>query len=152
MIKKDIKWVAKSFDQLGLQELYDLMALRQIVFVVEQDCPYLDADGKDQHSIHLMGFLDSEMVAYTRMVKPGISYKECSIGRVVSAPQVRGTGIGMDLMKESLKVVTDSFGKVAVRISAQKYLCHFYEKFNFECVGEEYLEDGIPHIEMLRNP
>jgi len=150
--KKCIKWVAKSFDQLTLQELYDLMALRQLVFVIEQDCPYLDADGKDQHSIHLMGFVNDEIVAYTRIVAPGISYKECSIGRVVSAQSVRGTGIGIHLMEESIKVVVDYFGEVAIRISAQKYLRKFYEKFRFEYVGKAYLEDGIPHIEMLRNP
>lgn len=145
-----INWQIKHFNELSLQEMYDFMVLRQEVFVVEQDCPYLDCDGKDQFSHHLMGYNEAnKLVAYTRLVKPGVSYQEVSIGRVITSQKVRRMGIGIDLMKKSIEAVYKLYGKQAIRISAQCYLEKFYGSFGFVPTGKEYLEDGIPHLEML---
>jgi len=147
-----INWKLKPFAKLSLQELYDIMVLRQAVFIVEQDCPYMDADGKDQKSHHFMGYDDKlGLVAYTRIVEPGVSYKEVAIGRVISSEKVRGKGVGIQLMELSIKQVNDLYGNVPIRIGAQCYLERFYRSFGFEPTGYEYLEDGIPHMEMLRN-
>ena len=127
------------------------MCLRAEVFVVEQNCPYQDADGKDLKSYHLMGYDENhELVVFSRILPAGVSYKEVSIGRVVSSPKVRGTGAGRALMKQSLSEIEKLFGSVPVRIGAQLYLKAFYESFGFVMEGEEYMEDGIPHIIMLR--
>lgn len=144
-----INWILKSFPQLTTEELYALLRLRNIVFVVEQDCPYLDTDGKDQASWHLMAFDDDRLVAYTRIIPPGISYEEVSIGRVVTAPEARGSGIGRELMEQSLRHCETLFGQVPIRIGAQQYLERFYASLGFISTGEPYLDDGIPHIEML---
>ena len=142
----------KSFSELTNEELYEIMALRQEVFVVEQDCPYLDADGKDQPAWHLMGFdKNGKLIAYSRIVPQGISYENYpSIGRIVSSPSVRGKGIGKKLMAENLEWGQKLFKNQAIKISAQCYLVKFYNSFGFESVGEEYLEDNIPHIAMIR--
>lgn len=140
------------FSRLTLTELYQIMALRQEVFIVEQNCPYLDADGKDLACWHLMGFDGQEqIVAYTRLLPKGISYEEYpSIGRVVTSPQVRLTGVGKELMQASLDWMSRLFGNGPIKIGAQKYLERFYNTFGFRQSGEEYLEDGIPHIPMIR--
>jgi len=145
-------FVCKTFDELTLQELYDLMALRQEVFVVEQDCPYLDADGKDQHGWHLMGLSpNGKLVAYTRLLPKGVSYENYpSIGRVVTSPTARGGGIGRELMEQSLVWVEKLFPGSNVKISAQCYLEKFYKSLGFQIVGESYLEDGIPHFPMVK--
>ena len=128
------------------------MVLRQEVFVVEQDCPYLDADGKDQMAHHLMGYLDNQLVAYTRLVPKGISYeKYISIGRVITAQSVRRGGYGKELMKRSIQQIRILYGQQAIKISAQCYLLKFYKGLGFEPVGEEYLEDNIPHIAMINS-
>ncbi len=147
-----INWKCVPFQELSLTELYDLMQLRQEVFIVEQDCPYLDADGTDQVSWHLMGFdEDSDMVAYTRLIPKDISYKNAlSIGRVVNAKKVRGKGVGRLLMKESIAQLEQLFGQETIILSAQCYLLKFYQSLGFKPVGEEYLEDGIPHIKMKK--
>ena len=140
------------FDELTLAQLYDLMALRQTVFVVEQNCPYLDADGKDAGSWHVLGFDENsgKLVAYTRLLPKGLTYADyASIGRVVTAPGVRGQGVGRRLMEESLRQAKRLFGNTPIRISAQSYLVEFYRELGFTPVGEEYLEDGIPHMGML---
>jgi ElaA protein len=139
------------FAKLSLQELYDSMALRQEVFVVEQDCPYLDADGKDEAGHHLLGYnANGKLIAYTRLLPPGISYPDyASIGRVVTSPSARRTGAGRVLMRESISWCARLYGEVPVKISAQVYLTRFYESFGFEKVGAEYLEDDIPHVGMV---
>lgn len=140
-----------SFYDLDLDQLYAVMTLRQAVFVVEQDCPYLDTDGKDQQSYHLLGYKEEQLVAYTRLVPPGISYPGyASIGRVVTSAAVRGAGVGRRLMERSLAQVNILFGEVPVKISAQHHLLTFYESLGFKPVGAVYLEDGIPHIAMVR--
>lgn len=147
-----IQWYHKSFDLLSTQELYALFALRMEVFVVEQNCPYQDADGKDLKSSHVFGVNDKgEVVACSRIVAPGVSYSEVSIGRVATSLSVRGTGVGRELMHNSILAIEEKYGSVAIRISAQSYLKLFYESLGFVKVGEEYFEDNIPHIEMLRS-
>lgn len=139
------------FSYLTIRELYDIMALRQAVFIVEQNCPYLDADGKDLQSWHLMGFDDDKnLVAYTRLLPKGVSYENyASIGRVVSSASVRGQGAGKILMQESINQMKIIFPNEPVKISAQSYLLRFYESLGFESTGESYLEDDIPHTSMI---
>lgn len=138
------------FDQLTPYELYDIMALRQEVFVVEQNCPYLDADGKDLHSWHLMGRdAYGKLICYTRLLPEGLSYDGyVSIGRVVSSPAARGTGAGKILIRRSIDMCRHLFGNQPIKIGAQTYLLKFYTRFGFQSTGEEYLEDGIPHTKM----
>lgn len=139
------------FDALTVRELYDIMALRQAVFVVEQNCPYLDADGKDLKGWHLMLFnTEGVLAAYTRLLEKGISYDNyASIGRVVSASHARGTGAGKAVMQESINQMGRLFPNQPVKIGAQSYLLKFYESLGFESTGEEYLEDDIPHTSMI---
>lgn len=139
------------FDQLTPRELYAIMALRQEVFVVEQNCPYLDADGKDIEAWHLMGRDEGgRLLAYTRLLPEGVSYPGySSIGRVVSAPAARGTGAGRLVMQRSIDLCRHLFGPLPVKIGAQTYLLRFYESLGFRSTGEEYLEDGIPHTKMI---
>jgi len=146
-----IQWKLKKFGELTPYELYDALQLRNEVFVVEQNCVFQDADNKDQDSFHLLGYQNNKLVAYTRLVPPGITYDEASIGRVVSSSTVRGTGAGKALMQESIKRTYELFGINPIRIGAQLYLKKFYESFGFQQIGESYLEDGIPHIYMLKD-
>jgi ElaA protein len=146
-----LNWVFKAFNELLVHELYAIMQLRQEVFVVEQNCPYLDADGKDLKSHHLMGCLNNELVAYSRIVPPGVSYDEVSIGRVVTATEHRKMAYGRQLMNASISQIEKAYGLVPIRIGAQLYLKRFYESFGFVQQGEPYLEDGIPHIIMLKS-
>ena len=147
-----VSWSHKAFDTLSPTELYNILSLRNKVFVVEQNCVYDDTDRKDLSSIHLCGYRNEELVAYARVVPPGISYAEPSLGRIVTAPSVRRTGMGRELMKKGIDLVKELYGNIGIRISAQAYLIDFYCSFNFTTVGEPYLEDDIPHIEMLRLP
>lgn len=146
----ELRWEWKGFNELSAEEMYTVLCVRQEVFVLEQECLYLDADGKDRKSFHLMGFDGNELMAYARIVEPGISYEEVSIGRILSSKNARGTGAGVELMNQALTRIELMYGKVPVRISAQSYLEKFYKKFGFEPTGKEYLEDEIPHMEMLR--
>ena len=146
-----INWELARFKDLSPEKLYRIMQLRAEVFIVEQNCPYQDADGKDPKSFHLMGYdPDGELIVYCRILPANISYPEASIGRVVSSGKVRGTGAGKLLMEKALEEMSVLFGKVPVRIGAQLYLKKFYEGFGFVVMSEEYLEDNIPHIEMMR--
>jgi len=138
------------FDELGTAALYRILQLRQAVFVVEQNCVYQDLDGIDPVSWHLGCWEGEELLAYTRLVPPGVSYAEPSIGRVLTAARVRRSGLGRELMQRSLDEAARLFGRVALQIGAQKYLRRFYESLGFEVVGPEYLEDGIPHLHMVR--
>ncbi len=146
-----LKFKCVPFDKLSVPELYDIMALRQEVFVVEQNCAYLDADGKDLTGWHLMGQnTEGVLVAYTRLLPKGVAYDSyASIGRVVSSPKVRGLGYGKVLMKESILQIKKRFPNQPVKIGAQSYLLKFYQSLGFESAGEEYLEDGIPHTSMV---
>ena len=144
-----MNWILKKFNELTPAELYDILQLRNEVFVVEQNCVYQDADNKDQSSYHLMGRDGDKLIAYTRIIPPGIAYAEPSIGRVVTSPSARRTGAGRALMQRSIEVVHDLFGKQPLRIGAQLYLRDFYVSLGFRQTGDIYLEDGIEHIEML---
>ena len=146
-----MNFITKTFNELNTTELYQILQLRSEVFVVEQDCVYQDLDFKDQKSLHVIGFKDDKIVAYTRIFKPGDYFKNASIGRVVVAASERKYGYGHDLMKASIKAVKNHFKVEEITISAQVYLKKFYESHQFIKVGEEYLEDGIPHIRMDRN-
>lgn len=141
----------KYFDELSINELYELLRLRSEVFVVEQDCVYQDIDNKDQKAVHVLGYDNNKLVAYTRLFKPGDYFNESSIGRVVVREEARGSGAGYDIMSASITFINDVLKKFEIRISAQTYLKNFYNNLGFKEVGEGYLEDGIPHINMIRN-
>ena len=147
-----ITWAIKEFDELTLDELYAILQLRNEVFIVEQNCVYKDPDGKDQSAWHLMAIEDDKLVAYTRILPPGVVYTDPAIGRVVTSPSKRGSGMGKELMKRSIEACEKLFGKISISLSAQVYLQNFYEALGFIVIGEEYLDDGIPHIEMMRKP
>jgi ElaA protein len=144
------EFIVKEFRELSVQELYDIMYLRQVVFVVEQDAAYLDADKKDYQSTHVLQYKEGVLASYARILAPGVSYEEASIGRVVSAPEWRRKKLGRPLMDKCIEVLKNSYQTERCRISAQTYLLPFYLEFGFEICGEEYLEDGLPHFEMLR--
>lgn len=144
-------WRFKTFKELSLEELYEILALRQKVFVVEQDCAYLDADDLDQDCWHLSGWSDSgKLLAYLRVMPPNMRYKELSIGRVLTSPDARGSGHGKQLTSIALDEIESKLGSQPIRISAQHYLEKFYQGFGFQTVSEIYQEDNIPHVEMYR--
>ncbi len=145
-----ITWQCKKFRDMSAGEIHAVLALRAAIFVVEQKCPYQDPDYKDEYSMHVMGWLNGELVAVARILPQGVSYDEVSIGRVATSSTVRGTGAGMMLMEKTMQYIKDHFGDVPVRISAQSYLKKYYEKFGFKrSEKEEYLEDDIPHLDMI---
>ncbi|NLR61731.1 GNAT family N-acetyltransferase [Chitinophaga polysaccharea] len=149
---KAMNWKIKSFEELSTTELYAILRLRSEVFVVEQNCAYQDLDNTDQLALHLMGTDDTgRLLAYTRLFQPGIKYQEASIGRVITSPLARGTGAGRELMERSIAAVQQQFGVVPIKIGAQQYLQRFYTSLGFEQTSDTYLEDGIPHIEMVRS-
>ncbi|KJD34051.1 GNAT family acetyltransferase [Tamlana nanhaiensis] len=141
----------KTFNQLTTSELYNLLQLRSEAFVVEQDCVYQDIDYKDQKAIHILGIKNEKIVAYTRIFKPGDYFEKASIGRVVVAQNERKHKYGYDIMKASIATVSNYFNETEIKISAQCYLKKFYNNLGFNEIGEEYLEDGIPHVAMLKN-
>ncbi|MHA7056895.1 GNAT family N-acetyltransferase [Aquimarina sp. M1] len=146
----DIEFKIKCFNELELIELYKILRLRAEVFVVEQDCIFQDIDDKDQKALHVIGHKNNEIVAYTRIFNTGDYFKKASIGRVVVSKDQRKYGYGHDLITKSVEAIKDHFGTDQIKISAQCYLKRFYEKHNFKQTGDEYLEDGIPHISMIR--
>ena len=151
-----VEWQWSAYEELSRDELYAILARRQEVFVIEQQCIYPDMDGIDPHAFHLMGWGEvggkRELLAYLRCVHPGIKFTEVSLGRGLSAPAARGTGIGRAMMAEALRQAECVYQGQAIRISAQLYLEKFYAGFGFVSIGAPYEEDDIPHIEMLRQP
>lgn len=152
-----VEWQWRAFAELSVSDLYTVLQLRQGVFIVEQSCPYLDVDGYDERAWHLLGWATSgaedarqTLSAYARVFAPGIKYEEASIGRVVTHPALRRKGLGKALMAEALRRVEMLWTGVPIRIGAQMYLEKFYEKAGFRRISEPYDEDGIMHIEMLR--
>ncbi len=146
-----VVWHCKSFSELTTEELYKILQLRNEVFVVEQNCPYQDCDGKDLKAIHLSAWQGEKVVAYTRLLPIGVSYPDAaSIGRVVTSPAFRKQSLGKILMKKSIENACLFYGSVPITIGAQLYLKAFYESFGFVQAGEPYLEDGIPHITMKK--
>ena len=146
----NFKKFVQPYSKLNLDHFHDIIALRIKIFVIEQDCPYQDLDGKDKLAHHLFYTNnEDEVIAATRILPQNISYAEVSIGRVVVDESYRGTGLGHLIMEESMNFVQDEFGQVDIRLSAQKHLENYYGKHGFKSTGKEYLEDGIPHVEML---
>jgi ElaA protein len=142
--------LVKNFKELSVYELYNLLQLRSEVFVVEQDCVYQDLDGKDSKALHIIGYKDEKIVAYTRCFEAGIYFEETSIGRVVVNSEQRKYGYGHVIMEASIEAIKKHFDTEIIKISAQTHLRKFYESHNFKQVGQGYLEDGIPHIAMIK--
>ncbi len=150
-----VRWECLAWEALPREALYAALQLRSLVFVVEQACPFLDLDGSDADAWHLLGWsADAEgrplLGAYARLFRPGVKYAEASIGRVVSHPDVRRSGAGRSLMAEALRRLAELAPGAPVRIGAQRYLERFYGSFGFVRAGDDYLEDGIVHLEMVR--
>lgn len=145
----DLVWSYKTFDELTTRELYTILQLRNEVFVVEQICVYPDIDNKDFASFHLMAFDGDVLAAYSRILPPGVSFEEASIGRVITGANYRGKGVGIVLLEKAIKETKTTFTVTNIKIGAQLYLKRFYESFGFVQTSEVYLEDGIEHIDML---
>ena len=143
-----ISWKTKTFDELSTQELYQILRLRSEIFVVEQNCVYQDIDNKDQKALHLFGIFEGEIIAYSRLFKPGDYFEFSSIGRVVVAEKHRDKNFGHELIDQSILEINRRFNVQNITISAQLYLKKFYESHGFVATSETYLEDDIPHIEM----
>ena len=143
-----ISWKTKTFDELSTKELYQILRLRSEVFVVEQNCVYQDIDNKDQKALHLFGIVEGEIIAYSRLFKPGDYFEFSSIGRVVVAEKHRDKNFGHELIDQSILEINRRFNVQNITISAQLYLKKFYESHGFVATSETYLEDDIPHIEM----
>ncbi|AHF15306.1 GNAT family acetyltransferase [Niabella soli DSM 19437] len=146
-----MEWTCKAFADLSTIELYQILQLRAAVFVVEQHCVYQDLDGKDLKGYHLIGWHNGAAVAYTRLLPKDVSYREQSIGRVVTAQTYRALGLGRVLMEQSIEASYRLFGKNPIRIGAQQHLKRFYESLGFQQASDVYEEDGIPHIEMVKS-
>ncbi|TXD82642.1 GNAT family N-acetyltransferase [Subsaximicrobium wynnwilliamsii] len=141
----------KGFSELSTEALYEILQLRSEVFVVEQDCVYQDIDGKDQKALHVLGYEAKELVAYTRIFKPGDYFEKSSIGRVVVRQKKRKFNYGYQIMSASIEAVKTHYGETDIKISAQAYLKRFYNNLGFFEEGEGYLEDGIPHFAMFKS-
>ena len=142
--------VIKKFNDLSTIELYEILQLRSKVFVVEQDCVYQDIDGNDQKALHIIGTIENKIIAYTRCFRPGDYFREASIGRVVVKESQRKFKRGNQIMNNSIKAIEDHYKTNTIKISAQCYLNKFYTNLQFKPIGEKHLEDGIPHIYMIR--
>jgi ElaA protein len=146
----DLDWQWSAFDALTPQALYAVLAARSAVFVVEQACSYQDLDGYDARADHLVGWSGGDVAAYCRVFGPGVKYPEASVGRVLTTGAFRRTGAGRQLMTRALAAIDARYAGSGTRISAQAYLERFYGSFGFETVSAPYMEDDIPHVEMLR--
>lgn len=144
-----MKIVVKTFQELTIDELHDLMQLRSEVFVVEQDCVYQDIDGKDRKALHVIGQKEGKVVAYTRCFEPGYYFEEAAIGRVVVDQNYRKDGYGHDIIRASKAAIKEHYDTGKIKLSAQTYLVKFYGSHQFKAIGDEYLEDGIMHIAMV---
>lgn len=144
--------ILKKWNELSIDELYDILALREDIFIVEQNCPYNDLDYKDQKSLHLFYREEGKIISYLRLLPSGISYdKSPSIGRVITKTSARGRGLSRKLMKYGIDFIFSNMNEKTIEISGQKYLRKFYESLGFRVEGQEYLEDNIPHYHMVLN-
>ncbi|MDY7394670.1 GNAT family N-acetyltransferase [Aureibaculum sp. 2210JD6-5] len=146
-----MKWFLKTFNELSLEEFHSILKLRIDIFVVEQNCPYPELDNKDQIAYHCFCKENNDVIAYTRIFKPGDYYNEAAFGRVVVHQNFRKQHLGRELISKTITETYKLFGKTPIKIGGQVYLKKFYESFGFQQVGEEYLEDGIPHVYMVLN-
>ncbi len=144
-----LRWQTASFPELASRELYAALRLRQEVFVVEQDCVYLDLDNLDQQAVHMLCWRDEQLLAYQRCLPPGVSYPDSSLGRIVVSPQARGLQLGRDLVQRGIDHNLGQWPASNIRINAQAYLRGFYTGLGFAATGDEYDEDGIAHVQML---
>ena len=144
-----INWQLYQYSELSKELLYKILKIRQEVFIIEQNCNYLDADGIDQYSSHLLGSVNGELIAYMRIVNPGKIYKNLSFGRILVKKKYRNEGIGKKLMVKAIALFELKYSNII--ISAQFYLLDFYKDFDFKPIGNKYLEDNIPHIKMIRH-
>lgn len=143
-------WKIKTFDQLSVEELYQIIRLRIEVFILEQEAPYQDCDNYDQKALHIWAEIDGEIAAYCRLFNKGIKYNEASLGRVISNPKYRGQQLGKRLLHLSLETIKTRFNNPDIQISAQNYLLPFYSSYGFQAFGATYLEDNLPHTAMIR--
>lgn len=145
-----MEFIAKKFEELSLQNLYSILQLRAEVFVVEQECAYQDIDNKDQYALHILAIEQNEVVAYARCFDSGFYFEEAAIGRVVINKAFRDKGYGHSLLKAAICAIEENFNTLNIKLSAQQHLTKFYEAHGFSAIGEGYLEDGIPHIGMVK--
>lgn len=144
-----MKWKIKKFNELKVEEIYEILKLRNEVFVVEQQCIYQDCDGKDEKSYHLFGEDNGKIAAYLRILEKDVSYNEISIGRVLTKQEYRGKGLAKEMMLKAIEFIDTRLNERIIRISAQEYLLNFYSSLKFKKVSDVYFEDEIPHVEML---
>ncbi len=144
-----MEWKMKKYKDLTIEELYKILKVRNEVFVVEQQCPYQDCDGKDQFSYHLFLEDNKEIIAYCRIVEKGVSYDNMSIGRVLVIEKYRRKGVARKMLINAIRFIEENLNETTIRISGQLYLKDFYKNLDFKEVTDVYLEDNIPHIEML---
>lgn len=144
-----MKWKIKKFNELEVEEIYGILKLRNEVFVVEQQCIYQDCDGKDEKSYHLFAEENGKITAYLRILEKGVSYSEISIGRVLTKQEYRGKGLAKEMMLKAIEFIENGLNERKIRISAQEYLLNFYSSLRFQKISDVYLEDDIPHVEML---
>lgn len=144
-----MNWKIKKFNELNIEEIYKILALRNEIFIVEQECPYLDCDDKDLNSYHLFLTENGQIVSYLRILEKGVSYDEISIGRVAVKKSYRGKGISRKMMQKAIEFIENNLYENTIKIQAQAYLLDFYSSLGFKPVSEEYLEDNIPHIDMI---
>lgn len=150
MNKNTITWTVKPFETLSTNDLYRIVQARVEIFVIEQNTPYQDLDNTDQKALHLWAEQDGNILAYCRLFNRGIKYNEASIGRVLTTEYARGTGLGKQLISRAIQVIEKEYQTSEIRISAQDYLIKFYSDFGFQDTGKKYLEDNLPHTEMIR--
>lgn len=144
-----MQFTCKPFQALTTTELYAILQARTNVFVVEQNCPYPEVDGKDVHCLHVFATEGDDVIAYLRILPQGVSYEHVSIGRVLVAQTHRGQKLAYALMEEGLRIIAEQYGEQTIQIQAQTYLQTFYASFGFQAISASYLEDGIPHVDML---
>lgn len=145
-----MNWKLKKFDELTSRELYEILRLRNEVFIIEQECPYLDCDRKDYGAYHLFLEDDTGVIAYLRVLDKGVTFDEVCIGRVIVKETHRGKGLAQEMLRLGLKVAEEKYGETTVKISAQQRLVKLYESVGFKQVSDMYMEDNIPHVAMIR--
>ena len=153
VIKADVsavRWSHSSLQALSAIELFEILKMRQAVFIIEQTCLYPDIDDTDRVALHLCGHIDTELALYARVIPAGVTYPFASIGRIVTAPKFRGSGLGRPLVIKAIELIEQEFGTQEIKIGAQSGLQDFYQTLGFKTVSDEYLEDGIAHIDMLK--
>lgn len=148
----ELRWQTSPFAELDVHQLYAMLRLRQDVFIVEQECIYRDLDDLDQRATHMLCWRDQELLAYQRCLPPGLSYTQSSLGRITVAPEGRGLQLGRELVKRGIDYNSQQWPEQDIKIGAQAHLEDFYRSLGFKLAGEAYIEDGIPHIHMIRSP